>query len=132
MHEAEGQGYSTGWAVAPYRCTLMKSYRFLSDAAGMGAVGRKQNKMLAAWDKGLSQSEALTEAADQLMSRKRVSGDHNLVLIAFADSPRAIAEVGNAAWRDLAACGLVATRMTHAPQAAYLSIKHRGAGGARG
>jgi hypothetical protein len=34
----------------------------------------------------------------------------SLVLIAFADSPRAIAEAGNAAWRDLAVCGLVATR----------------------
>jgi hypothetical protein len=111
-----------GLAVAPYRSTLMQSYRFLSNAAGMGAVGRKQNKMLAAGDQALSQSEALTEAADELMSRKWVLGDHSLVLIAFADSRRAIAEVGNAAWRDLAACGLVATRMTHALQAAYLSM----------
>ena len=37
--------------VAPYRCTLMQSWRYLSNAAGMGAVGRKQNKMLAAGDK---------------------------------------------------------------------------------
>ena len=115
-------GMFHGLAVAPYRCTLMQSYRFLSNAAGMGAVGRKQNKMLAAGDKALSQSEALTQAADELMSRKWVLGDHSLVLIAFADSPGAIAEVGNAAWRDLAACGLVATRMTHALQAAYLSM----------
>ena len=120
---------ATTWAgmfydlmVAPYRCTLMQSYRFLSNAAGMGAVGRKQNKMLAAGDKALSQSEALTEASDELMSRKWVLGDHSLVLIAFADSRRAIAEVANAAWRDLAACGLVATRMTHGLQAAYLSM----------
>ena len=118
-------GMFHGLAVAPYRCTLMQSYRFLSNAAGMGAVGRKQNKMLAAGDKALSQSEALTTAADELMSRKWVLGDHSLVLIAFADSPRAIAEVGNAAWRDLAACGLVATRMTHALQAAYLSMLPR-------
>jgi type IV secretion system protein VirB4 len=115
-------GMFHGLATAPYRCTLMQSYRFLSNAAGIGVVGRKQNKMLAAGDKALSQSEALTEAADELLSRKWVLGDHSLVLIAFADSPRAIAEVGNAAWRDLAACGLVATRMTHALQAAYLSM----------
>jgi type IV secretion system protein VirB4 len=120
-------GMFHGLATAPYRCTLMQSYRFLSNAAGMGAVGRKQNKMLAAGDKALSQSEALTEAADELMSRRWVLGDHSLVLIAFADSPRAIAEVGNAAWRDLAACGLVATRMTHALQAAYLSMLPGGA-----
>jgi type IV secretion system protein VirB4 len=115
-------GMFHGLAVAPYRCTLMQSYRFLSNAAGMGAVGRKQNKMLTAGDKAFSQSEALTTAADELMSRKWVLGDHSLVLIAFADSPRAIAEVGNAAWRDLADCGLVATRMSHALQAAYLSM----------
>jgi type IV secretion system protein VirB4 len=92
-------GMFHGLAMAPYRCTLMQSYRFLSNAAGMGAVGRKQNKMLAAGDKALSQSEALTEAADELMSRKWVLGDHSLVLIAFADSPRAIAEVGNATYQ---------------------------------
>jgi type IV secretion system protein VirB4 len=120
-------GMFHGLAMAPYRCTLMQSYRFLSNAAGMTAVTRKQNKMLAAGDKALSQSEALSDAADELMSRKWVLGDHSLVLIAFADSPRAIAEVGNAAWRDLAACGLVATRMTKALLAAYLSMLPGGA-----
>jgi len=78
--------------------------------------------MLAAGDKAVSQTEALDAAADDLMSRRWVLGDHSLVLIAFADSLRAMAEVGNAAWRDLAACGLVATRMTKALQAAYLSM----------
>lgn len=109
-------------ALAPYRNTLAQSYRFLSNAAGMGAITRKQNKMLAAGDKAVSQTEALDAAADDLMSRRWVLGDHSLVLIAFADSLRAMAEVGNAAWRDLAACGLVATRMTKALQAAYLSM----------
>ena len=120
-------GMFHGLAMAPYRCTLMQSYRFLSNAAGMTVVTRKQKKMLAAGDKALSQSDALSDAADELMSRKWVLGDHSLVLIAFADSPRAIAEVGNAAWRDLAACGLVATRMTKALQAAYLSMPPGGA-----
>jgi type IV secretion system protein VirB4 len=120
-------GMFHGLAMAPYRCTLMQSFRFLSNAAGMTAVTRKQNKMLAAGDKALSQSEALSDAADELMSRRWVLGDHSLVLIAFANSSRAIAEVGNAAWRDLAACGLVATRMTKALQAAYLSMLPGGA-----
>ena len=44
-----------GLAMAPYRNTLMQSYRFLSNAAGMGAVTRKQNKMLAAGDKAPEQ-----------------------------------------------------------------------------
>ena len=37
-------GMFHGLAAAPYRCTLMQSYRFLSNAAGMGAVGRKQTR----------------------------------------------------------------------------------------
>lgn len=108
-------------AMAPYRNTLIQSFRFLSNAEGIGAVGRKQNKMLAASDKAFTQTAALTDAADELMSRRWVLGDHSLVLLAFADSARALGEVGNAAWRDLAACGLVAVRMTKALQAAYLS-----------
>ena len=69
--------------------------------------------MLVAGDKALSQSEELIRAADELLSRKWVLGDHSLVLIAFADSKRAMVEVGNAAWRDLAACGLVAILDPH-------------------
>lgn len=108
-------------ASAPYRNTLVQSFRFLSNSDGMTAIGRKQNKMAAAGDKAVSQMEALAGASDEIMSRRWVLGDHSLVLLAFADSPRALSEVSNAAWRDLAACGLVATRMSHALQAAYLS-----------
>jgi type IV secretion system protein VirB4 len=115
-------GMFHGLGMAPYRLTLMQSFRFLSNAAGMTAVTRKQNRMVVAGDKGVSQIAGLTDAADELISRKWVLGDHSLVLIAFADSPHAMNEVGNAAWRDLAACGLVATRMTKALQAAFLSM----------
>lgn len=120
-------GMFHGLAMAPYRNTLMQSFRFLSNSGGMGAVTRKQNKLVVAGDKAASQTEALGDAADELMSRKWVLGDHSLVLISFADSPAAMSEVGNASWRDLAACGLVATRMTHALQAAYLSMLPGGA-----
>ena len=120
-------GMFDGLAVAPYRCTLAQSFRFLSNADGSTALSRKQNRMLVAGDKALSQSEELTRAADELLSRKWVLGDHSLVLIAFADSKRAMVEVGNAAWRDLAACGLVATRISHAIQGAYLSCLPGGA-----
>lgn len=120
-------GMFASLSTAPYRSTLMQSFRFLSNAAGVSAIGRKQNKMVVAGDKALSQVESLTLAADDLLSRKWVLGDHSLVLIAFADNPRAMSEVGNAAWRDLAACGLVACRMTHALQAAFLSMLPGGA-----
>lgn len=119
-------GMFSSLAVASYRSTLMQSFRFLSNAAAVTVVGRKQNKMVSANDKALSQIASLTEAADDLMSRKWVLGNHSLVLTVFADSPQAMSEVGNAAWRDLAACGLTACRITHALQAAFLSLLPNG------
>ncbi len=109
-------------AMAPYRNTLHQSFRFLSNADAMSKVTRKQNTMLMANDKAASQIEELSHAADDLLGRKYVLGQHSLVLIAFGDDAKAMNEVGNAAWRDLAACGLVATRMSKALQAAFLSM----------
>lgn len=109
-------------AMAPYRNTLHQSWRFLSNADGLTKVNRKQNKMLTAGDKAASQIEQLEKAAGEILGRQYVIGDHSLVLIAFADTDRAMNDVGNAAWRDLASCGLVATRMTKSLQAAYLSM----------
>ncbi|MBO0739307.1 MAG: hypothetical protein J2P48_22675, partial [Alphaproteobacteria bacterium] len=115
-------GMFSSLAMAPYRSTLKQSFRFLSNAQGLSVATRKQNKMLIAGDKALSQQAELTHAQDELLSRKWVLGIHSLVLIAFADTRQALLEVGNAAWRDLAACGLVASRMTGALAGAYLSI----------
>lgn len=108
-------------ALAPYRNTLVQSFRFLSSAEGMKVVNRKQNKQLSAGDKAVTQTALLTNAADSLMNREWVLGDHSLVLLAFADSRVALETVSNAAWRDLAACGLVATRLFKALQAGFLS-----------
>ncbi len=109
-------------ATCPYRCTLAQSFRFLSNAAGVSAVGRKQNKMVVAGDKAASQTAALSLAADELMSRKWALGDHSLVVIAFGEDKAALADVANAVWRDLASAALVATRLTKALQAGLLSI----------
>ena len=108
-------------AVAPYNNTLIQSFRFLNTTDAIGALGRKQNRMVMAGDKGISQAEALTHAADELMNHQWVLGDHSLVLLAFADSVKALNVVGNAAWRDLASSGVVAMRLHKAIQAAFLS-----------
>lgn len=109
-------------SVAPYCCTLAQSFRFASNAEGLSIIGRKQNKMINAGDKAASQADELLHAADALQSRNWVLGEHSIVFIAFANSRKSLPVVGNAAWRDLAACGLTATRMTKALQGAYLSM----------
>ena len=115
-------GMFYGLSVAPYCCTLVQSYRFLSNADALSALGRKQNFMRMGGDKGEAQIADLQQASSHLMNREWVLGDHSLVLICFADTPEAMSEVGNEAWRDLANCGLVATKLTKALQAGYLSM----------
>jgi len=109
-------------SVAPYRCTLAQSYRFLSNAAAVAVVGRKQNKMLISGDKANDQIEELDKAQNRLLNREFVLGEHSLVLLAFANSRRNLSAVSNAAWRDLTACAITAKRVTRILQAAYLSI----------
>src|SRR5271166_5191445 len=113
-------------STAPYRHTLMQSFRILANGAAMDVLTRKQNRMLIADDKAKSQIAALDLAADELMNREWVLGDHSLLLIAFADTRKAMADVGNAAWRDMASCGLTVTQMSAALTGAFLSMLPHG------
>lgn len=115
-------GMFYGLSVAPYCNTIAQSFRFLSNAHALTVLGRKQNWMQIGGDKAVSQIEDLKHAADQLMNREWVLGDHSLVLLCFAEDADAMSVVGNEAWRDLAACGLVATKLTKALQAGFLSM----------
>lgn len=107
---------------APYNGTLMQSFRVINNTAANDIIGRKQNRLVLAGDKAATQTAALSHAADELMDRLWVLGDHSLIFIAFAETKKAMAIVGNAAWRDLAAAGLVATRLTSDLQAGFLSM----------
>jgi type IV secretion system protein VirB4 len=115
-------GMFYGMSVAPYCNTLAQSFRFMSNATALTALGRKQNWMEIAGDKATSQTKDLALAQDQLMSRQWVLGDHSLLLICFAESEDAMAAVSTETWNDLGACGLVATRLTRALQAGFLSL----------
>lgn len=115
-------GMFYGLSVAPYCNTIAQSFRFMSNANALSALGRKQNWMEMGGDKATSQIAQLRDASDQLMSRQWVLGDHSLVVIGFAESADAMADVGTEIWNDLAACGLVATKLTKALQAGFLSM----------
>jgi type IV secretion system protein VirB4 len=115
-------GMFYGLSVAPYCNTIVQSFRFLSNADALTVLTRKQNWMQTGGDKAVSQIEDLSHAADQLMGRQWVLGDHSLLLISFAETPEAMSDVGIETWNDLAACGLVATKLTKAVQAGFLSM----------
>jgi len=106
----------------PYRHTVMHSFRCMSSTEGHAVLTRKQNKMLHAGDKALSQAAELDTAADELSSARFVMGDHCFTMCVFADSVKALGEVVTTAWRDLADAGLLVAREGVGNQAAYLSM----------
>lgn len=115
-------GMFYGMSVAPYCNTVVQSFRFLANSNALSALGRKQNWMQIAGDKASSQTKDLDSAQDELMGRQWVLGDHSLLVICFAESEEAMADVGTETWNDLNACGLVATKLTKALQAGFLSL----------
>ncbi|MDO9711782.1 VirB4 family type IV secretion/conjugal transfer ATPase [Paracraurococcus lichenis] len=78
-------GILNGLLAAPFRFSLVHSFRFLEPAEGQGIITRKQNKMLWAGDKAASQIAGLVLAADQLQSGEFVMGEHAMTLCVFAD-----------------------------------------------
>lgn len=115
-------GMFSALSVAPYRCTLFQSFRFLSKATADSIMNRKQNFMAGAGDKAFEQLEELRQAGNDLMSNKFVMGDHSLSVIAFADSMKHLTNVATAAWRDLADSGVVVAREGAALEAALFSM----------
>ena len=109
-------------SVAPYRCTVFQSFRFLAKATADTIMNRKQNFMIGAGDKAYEQIEQLRVAGNGLMANKFVMGGHTLSVIAFADSMRNLTSVATAAWRDLADSGVVVAREGPALEAALLSM----------
>ena len=107
---------------APFRYTLVQSFRCMGKAEGHGVLTRKQNKMLAAGDKALSQMAALDQANDRLASNAFVMGDYNLALCVFADRASALGDVATAAWKALGDSGVVVARESKALMAAWLSM----------
>jgi type IV secretion system protein VirB4 len=115
-------GMFAAMSVAPYRCTLFQSFRFLAKATADTIMNRKQNFMIGAGDKAFEQIEELRVAGNDLMSNKFVMGGHTLSVIAFADTMRNLTSVATAAWRDLADSGVVVAREGPALEAAWLSL----------
>jgi len=107
---------------AEFRHTLVQSFRFLSNAKALDAIGSKQHRMVLAGDKAFKQLGELSIAASELLDRKWVLGDHSIKLLAFGNSPESMPVVGTEAWRKLGDCGLTAVRLTKALQGGFLSM----------
>ncbi len=103
-------GLWDGLLSARFAFVATQSFSFLSKAAALGVMGRKQNQMLSAQDRARSQITELDEALDDLMSNRFVMGDHQASLLVYGATPANLADHMSKARALLAETGLVAAR----------------------
>lgn len=103
-------GLWDGLLSARFSFVASQSFSFLSKAAALTVMGRKQNQMLSARDRASSQITELDEALDDLMSNRFVMGDHQASLLVYGATPAKLADHMSKARALLAETGLVAAR----------------------
>ena len=95
---------------APFSFVLSQSFAFLSKTAARAVMERKQNQMVSARDRAGSQIAGLSDALDDLVSNRFVMGEHQASLLAYGDTPTALADHLSKARALLAEAGLVVAR----------------------
>lgn len=106
---------------APFEFTLTQSFDFMAQADGLSLLTRKQNQMISAQDKGVSQLEELYLAEDDLISNKMVMGVHHLVLLVYGENRKGLLENMAAAQMRLSNGGAVVAREDLGLEASFWS-----------
>lgn len=96
--------------TASFEFILAQSFRFIDRSSAGDILARKQNRMVAAEDKAASQTAALIEAQDHLLSGKFGMGEHNLSLIVYAPTIKQLSQAMSEARSCLAQAAIVVAR----------------------
>jgi type IV secretion system protein VirB4 len=115
-------GTLDSFLTAPFRSTLMQSFRLIPVQSALSLMTRQQNWMVNGQDKAASQAASLTTAMDLVQSGRMAMGDHHLVATVFTDDLAAMPTVAKDAWRTLQRAGFQVAREDRALQAAWLSM----------
>ncbi|HEV2603757.1 MAG TPA: VirB4 family type IV secretion/conjugal transfer ATPase [Microvirga sp.] len=106
---------------APFELVVTQSFACLAKADAKAILTRKQNQLVSARDRALSQVADLGDALDDLESNRFVMGDHHLSVLVYAETPATLAETMAVTRRLLAEAGTVAAREDLGLEAAYLA-----------
>jgi type IV secretion system protein VirB4 len=104
---------------APFPFVASQSFAFLSKTAARAVMERKQNQLISARDRAVSQIDGLDDALDDLMSNRFVMGDHQASVLVYGDTPAALADHMSRARALLAESGLVVAREDLGLEAAF-------------
>lgn len=128
-------GMLDGLLTLPFEFMLSQSFTCLAKDDAKAVTTRKQNQMVSASDRALSQVEELDAALDDLESNRFVLGEHHLSLLVFAPDTRSLKDRLARARAALTAGGAVVAREDLGLEAAFWAqlpgnTRHRARSGA--
>ncbi|RST50031.1 VirB4 family type IV secretion/conjugal transfer ATPase [Variovorax sp. MHTC-1] len=85
-------GMFSALLTAPFPFVLTQSFTFLAKGTAMDMMSRQRNRMAAAGDMAVSQTQELDDALDDLASNRFVVGDHHFTLHVLADALDGVGE----------------------------------------
>lgn len=103
---ATAAGFMDGFLQLPFEFVISQSYQFADRSAKIGAMQRRQNRMINAQDKAISQIAEISDALDMATSGHVAFGKHQLSVMCFEEDLRALENVASMAIAELVNVGI--------------------------
>ncbi len=103
---ATAAGFMDGFLQLPFEFVISQSYQFADRSAKIGAMQRRQNRMINAQDKAISQIAEISDALDMATSGHVAFGKHQLSIMCFEEDLRSLENVASMAIAELVNVGI--------------------------
>lgn len=107
---ATAAGFLDGFLQLPFEFVISQSYQFFHRGDKIGAMQRRQNRMINAQDKAISQIAEISDALDMATSGHVAFGSHQLSVTCYEETPQALERVTSMAIAELVNVGVNPTR----------------------
>ncbi|MEQ1790115.1 MAG: VirB4 family type IV secretion/conjugal transfer ATPase [Rickettsiales bacterium] len=107
---ATAAGFMDGFLQLPFEFIISQSFQFSDRAAQIGAMQRRQNRMINAQDKAISQIAEISDALDMATSGHVAFGAHQLSVMCFEQNLKLLERSTSMAIAELVNVGMNPTR----------------------
>ncbi|MEQ1706568.1 MAG: VirB4 family type IV secretion/conjugal transfer ATPase, partial [Rickettsiales bacterium] len=103
---ATAAGFMDSFLQLPFEFIISQSYQFSDRSAKIGAMQRRQNRMINAQDKAISQIAEISDALDMATSGHVAFGQHQLSVMCFEEDLAKLENVASMAIAELVNVGI--------------------------
>ncbi len=99
-------GIMDGFLQLPFEFIVSQSYQFADRSAKIGAMQRRQNRMINAQDKAVSQIAEISDALDMATSGHVAFGKHQMSIMCFEETPQLLERAAGMVLAELVNMGI--------------------------